>query len=544
MGMSIRFYHLDLKPPSSIEIATIGYSLGHGFNQIVVDQVLDLDTLLAPLRLDTSIGYGAIFQRLVEESTHPPLYFWLTRWWSSIWTRDGALVSLQVARSLSAIFGSLAIPGIFALAWIAFRSRSAAHLGAIMMAFSPYGVYLAQSARHYTLAILWVITSFICLAQALRLVQQHKAVPWWLSLIWIVINGLGIATHYFFVLALGAEAIALCFAWLLSGGQQLRRYLQGFGLAAIGTAAAGLVWLPLATNISGNEMTTWIATNYELDQLFLPLPRLITWIITMVMLLPVEGVTKPMAVVSGLILLLVLLWVVPVLIRQWYRAIANSLTRSGTILAWGYLLGSGIILLGLIYGMGKDVSLAARYHFVYFPIVISLVAIALANCRLRISLFHPAQNRVVAMMLIMALLGSLTVVNDLGFQRSRRADDLASYIQQQTNAPTLVTMTHQTHSEIRELVALAFSFKRVAMAEDSLTSNSPLFFLVSDNKFGQDNITAVLQSIAATSTQPLHLVGVNWQINDNRLKEFNCNRDRTKDLLDSGYSDRFYLCDR
>ncbi|MEM6613073.1 MAG: glycosyltransferase family 39 protein, partial [Cyanobacteria bacterium P01_C01_bin.72] len=244
MGLSIRFYHLDLKPPSSIEIATIGYSLGHGFNQIAVDQVLDLDTLLAPLRLDTSLGYGAIFQRLVEESTHPPLYFWLTRWWSSIWTSDGALVSLRVARSLSAIFGSLAIPGIFTLAWVAFRSRSAAHLGAIMMAFSPYGVYLAQSARHYTLSILWVIASFICLAQALRLIQQQKAVPWWLSLIWIVINGLGIATHYFFVLALGAEAIALCFAWLLSGGQQLRRYLQGFGLAAIGTAAAGLAWLP------------------------------------------------------------------------------------------------------------------------------------------------------------------------------------------------------------------------------------------------------------------------------------------------------------
>ncbi|MEL6579730.1 MAG: hypothetical protein AAFQ14_08260 [Cyanobacteria bacterium J06621_12] len=544
LGLSIRFYHLDLKPPSSIEIATIGYSLGHGFKQIALDQVIDLDTLLAPLRLDAAIGYSETFQRLVEESTHPPLYFWLTRWWSGIWTMDGAIVSLRVARSLSAIFGSLAIPGIFTLAWVAFRSRSAAHLAAILMAFSPYGVYLAQEARHYTLSILWVIASFICLVQTLRLIQQQKAVLWWLSLIWIVINGLGIATHYFFVLALGAEAIALFSVWLFDNRKQSRRYLQGLSLAAIGTVAAGLAWLPIATGISGNEMTTWIATNYELDHILLPIPRLITWMITMVMLLPVEGVTKPVAVVSGLILVLVLLWVLPVLIRQWRRAIANSPTRLGTILALGYLFGSGIMFAGLIYGAGKDISLAARYHFVYFPIVVLLLGVALANCRLRISLFHPAQNQVIAVVLIMALLGSLTVVNDLGFQKSRRSDALASYIQQHTNSPTLVTLTHRTHSEIRELVALAFSFDRVNLTENRLTSNPPLFLLVSDNKFGQDNISGVIQSIVATQAKPLNIVGVNWEISDDHLQKLHCNRDRTKDLPDSGYSDRFYYCDR
>ena len=71
LGLAIRLFNLELKPPASIEIATLGYSLGHGFKQIPLDQVVDLDTLLAPLRLDTAIGYSEVLRRLMEESTHP-----------------------------------------------------------------------------------------------------------------------------------------------------------------------------------------------------------------------------------------------------------------------------------------------------------------------------------------------------------------------------------------------------------------------------------------------------------------------------------------
>ena len=270
LGSIVRFYNLDLKPASSIEIATIGYSLGHGFNQIAVDRLLDLNTLLASLRLDLTIGYRDVFQRLVEESTHPPLYFWLTHWWAGIWRSNGEIMSLQVARSLSAVLGTMAIPSMFALGWIAFRSRRAAHFAAILMAFSPYGIYLAQEARHYTLTILWVIASVACLVEALRLISQKQTVPVWLSLAWIIVNGLGIATHYFFVLALGAEAIAAIAFWLLNRQQPILKYVRSLIFVGLGTLATALVWLPIAVNVSGNEMTTWIATDYDLDELFSP----------------------------------------------------------------------------------------------------------------------------------------------------------------------------------------------------------------------------------------------------------------------------------
>ena len=542
LGLGIRFINLDLKPPSSIEIATLGYSLGHGFNQIALDRSQDLNTLLAPLRLDTSIGYPEIFNRLVEESTHPPLYFWLTRWWAQIWLQDGDLVSLQVARSLSAVLGALAIPSLFALGWVAVKSRWVAHLAAVLMAFSPYGVYLSQEARHYTLTILWVIASLICLVIAVKLIARKESIPLWLNSIWIVVNGLGIATHYFFVLALGAEAIAVIFFWLYNRRRQTMRYVRGLSLAGTGTLATVLVWLPMVRGISGNEMTDWIATSYELGDVLLPLPRLLIWMITMLMLLPIEGISKPLAVVSGLVILGLLIWVTPVLIQQWRRAISNSPTRLSMIISIGYLLGALILFLVIIYGMGKDLSLAARYHFVYFPVLILTVAIALTNCRFKPSAypFSLTHNRITVVILTMSLLGSLTIVNDLGFQKSRRSDALADYIQQTATDPTFVAMTHQTHSEIRELVALALSFERTNTAKTRKVE--PQFLLVSDNRYGEEQFFTKIQQAKQGLERSLNLVGVNLDLDQELLTELKCPRDRNRNVSDSGYSDRFYFC--
>ncbi|MEY2856598.1 MAG: hypothetical protein RLZZ74_908 [Cyanobacteriota bacterium] len=538
LGLAIRLLNLDLKPPASIEISTIGYSLGHGFKQIPLDQVMDLDTLLAPLSLDTTIGYPEVWQRLLEESTHPPLYFWLTRWWASLWLKDGDLVSLQMARSLSTVFGTLAIPGIFVLGWRAFRSRLVGHFAAILMAFSPYGVYLAQEARHYTLTVLWVIASVTCLVEALRLIHQKSRIPLWLSLLWIVINGLGIATHYFFVLTLGSEAIAVIIFWLVIKDPQPVRYLRGLSLAGIGTLATTLAWLPVAKSVSGNEMTTWIATSYQLGDVFLPIPRMLAWIITMVMLLPIEGVPELIAIGSGIIVLGVLIWAMPLLGRQWQRAIANAPTRLPMIILTGYLFGSLVMFFGLIYGLGKDASLAARYHFVYFPAVTLILAVALANCRLNTTFHRLTQNMVVAVMLMMGLLGSLTVVTDFGFRKSLHSDALAAYIQQTSKTPALVAITHKTHSEIRELVALALSFERL----DPPASAPPQFILVSDNQYGREQFSSNLKQLVTDQSQPLNLVGVNLDLDDNILSELGCVQDQTKDLSGSGYRDRFYLC--
>ncbi len=47
-------------------------------------------------------------------------------------------------------------------------------LAAAMMATSPFGICLAQEARHYTLAILWVITSIGCLVIVINKIILNK----------------------------------------------------------------------------------------------------------------------------------------------------------------------------------------------------------------------------------------------------------------------------------------------------------------------------------------------------------------------------------
>ena len=540
LGLTVRFGNLDLKPASSIEIATIGYSLGHGFAAIPLDKVVAVETLLAPLRFDPTIGYAEVFERLTAESTHPPLYFWLTHWWLDLWLKGGELASLWMARSLSAIFGALAIPASFGLGWVAFRSRLTAHLAAVLMAISPYGVYLAQEARHYTLTVLWVIASVTCLVRAVQLIEQRKPLPIWLSCVWILVNALGVATHYFFVLALGAEAIAFTVTWIFNRRRLSFKYWRGLYLAGCGTLAGCLVWLPAARGVSSNEMTTWIQTSFELNDIWQPPVFLIAWLESMVMLLPINLSSKAVVIILVLIVQAIAIWTVPKLIKGWRSQIANSPENTAMPILCSYLASSLLLFCLIIYGTGRNLSLAARYHFVYFPVFILLIAIALANCWRFPSL---KSKQAVVVLLIMGLLGSFTTIYNYGFTKSRDCDRLATIIQTASNNPPVIAMSHYTHSQTRELIALAYSFSRL---QDKQLANSsapmPKFLLNRPYVNGIDTGLYNLDHSLATQNKPLDLWAINLAIGESAMNQIRCYKNATVDLPDSGYQDDLYYC--
>jgi uncharacterized membrane protein len=542
LGLTLRLTNLALKPASSIEIATIGYSLGHGFDAIPLNQLVSQETLLAPLRLDTAIGYADVFERLIQESTHPPLYFWLTHWWIKLWLEDGDLVSLQIARSLSAIFGTLAIPAIFGLSWVAFRSRLVAHFAAVLMAISPYGIYLAQEARHYTLTVLWVIGSVTCLVKAVQLIKQKKPLPLWLNCVWIVINALGVATHYFFVIALSAEAIAIIPIWWLHRRQLSFKYWRSLYLAACGTLVGCLVWLPLVTGVSDNELTTWIQTSFDIKEILLPPFLLLGWVQSMIVLLPLEGVPTVVIVISFLVLQTVLIWSIPKLIKGWRIELANDLEHTGMAIASSYLIGSILLFLVIIYGLGRNLSLAARYHFVYFPVLILLVAVALANC------WHSQlkTKRVVGVLFAMGLLGSLTVINNYGYQKSQPSDLTAAFIQTTSTHPAVIATSYSTHSQTRELISLAYSFNREPTNNQrnaNLSDSTPKFLLNQLYINGVDLGLSNLDHSIATQKKPLDLWTINLGIGEASMNQIRCFENTTLELPKDGYLDRLYRCD-
>lgn len=537
LGLALRLTNLDLKPPSSIEVATIGYSLGHGFTTIPLDRVVSGETLLAPLHLDTAIGYGDVLARLMAESTHPPLYFWLTHWWLNLWLENGDFVPLAVARSLSAILGALAIPASFGLGWVAFRSWRIAHLTAILMAISPYGVYLAQEARHYTLTVLWTIASLMCAIEAIRLIRQQKFIPPWLSFIWISINALGIATHYFFILVLSAEAIAIFVYWLANRSWLGWRYWGCLYLAGCGTLAGCLVWLPVVPGVSSSELTTWIQTSFDLNEVWLPPFLMLGWMQSMIMLLPIEGVPRVVAIASVLIMAAVAIWAVPKLVGGWWRSLKARENDSISVVS-SYFIGSMLFFLLIIYGWGRNLSLAARYHFVYFPALILIIAVAMANC------WRTTQNRsLTAIVLTMSLLGSLTVVHNYGYQKSRPTDLTAAFIQNNSTNPATIALGHQTHSQTRELIALAYSFNRLQGDRQAhLQSFTPTFLLNRGYVDGVDRGLYNLHHSLASQTKPLDLWTIDLAIAKESLNQIHCWQNDSITLPENGYLDRLYVC--
>ncbi len=153
LALGLRLTQLTAKSPWTDEFSTLVFSLGNSYRTVSLDRVVSLDELLQPLQVNSDANAIQVIQNLLTQSNHPPLYFVLAHWWMQLYGGSG-LVSLWVARSLSAIFGALSIPAIYLLGAFAFRSRLVGQIAAAMMAVSPYGIFLAQEARHYTLAIL------------------------------------------------------------------------------------------------------------------------------------------------------------------------------------------------------------------------------------------------------------------------------------------------------------------------------------------------------------------------------------------------------
>lgn len=580
IGISLRFTNLGGKSASSIEISTLGFGLGHGFLQIPLNRVISLDTLLSPLQFDATASPSDVMHHLMSESNHPPLYFVLTHVWMKLFLKNGELASLWIGRSLSAILGAISIPAMFGLGWLAFRSLLVGQIAAALMAVSPYGIYLAQEARHYTLTILWIVASLSCLIVAMRCIQNRTPLPYAIGCVWIIVNSLGIATHYFFALALCAEILAIGGFWLRDFRLWLQsksekssatvsttinsKYWQRIYLVAAGTVIACLVWLPVIQSSSHNELTEWIGTSYEIDKIWQPIPRLLAWWITMVFLLPVEGTNLAVIAISGLVILLMLLWVSPAVIRGFSVQIASPLSRLSMQVLGSFVIGAIAIFLIIIYGLGKDLSQAARYHFVYFPALIVLLAASLAICWQE-SIVWEEQSRgadgqtgrgedtthflietrawgkkVVFAILLIGLLGAFTVVSNYGYQKSQRSDLLAERIQATSQVPVLIAMTYETHAELRSAIGLGLNFKHIEAQR--VNPIFPKFILVQKNKYGSDSTPSILARSLTQLQRPLDLWAVNLKVDSNDLDAINCPRDSRKYSNINGYRYRLYHC--
>ncbi|MCL1464824.1 glycosyltransferase family 39 protein [Argonema galeatum] len=580
VGIGLRFTHLELKSPWTDEFSTMVFSLGNSFRTVPLDRAIALDVLMTPL-IPTDAGVGEVIQHLLSESNHPPLYFVLAHLWMKLFPGDGGLVSVWVARSLPAILGAVSIPAIYALGCIAFRSRLVGQLAAAMMAVSPYGIFLAQEARHYTLGILFVIASLACLVVAVRHIWEEKSLPFWFSLAWIAINSLGIASHYFFAFTLCAEGMVLLafWYWEMRHGKERKnsqspiQNLKSFVAVTAGTLAGGLVWLPVWQHSYNSELTEWIKNSDRMGWEWLtPIFQAIAAWITMLSLLPVEVTALPIVIASGLVMIIFFLWALPILNRGIQESLTQPTTRKPVLLLGGFVLSSLVLFFSITYFWGIDLTRGARYNFVYFPAVIVLVGASLAQEVNRFWILDfgfwidPTDESGVTpkpmiswskvkikrgknlfyllyfnfcIIWLMGFVSAMTVGFNLGYQKYYRPDLLVPVIQQVSKANVLIATTHKTHVQTGEVMGLGWEFKRLANSEIPAT---PQFILAHKDSKNSTLPTITLQKTLSTLPRPLDLWLVNFHATYD-VKSQNCSASSQSLPFVDGYDYQLYHCD-
>ena len=552
VGTSLRLTNLELKPPWADEWATLVFSLGNSFKTIPLEQIISLDTLLQPLQLDKGTSPQDVVTYLMGESTHPPVYFVLTHLWLKLFSQDG-LVSLSLARSLSAWLGVLGIPAIFGLGRLITGSRTVGHIASILMAVSPYGIYLAQETRHYTLAILWVMASLACLVITIKSLAVRKNPAIALIMVWVIINSLGVATHYFLALTLVTEIIVLLGFYWQEIQQEKSWYLILFttrwrriGWAILGTIAGCLIWVWTWLHIPDNQLTDWTGHGNPWGKdFFEPLGRLVAWISTMILLLPIEGTSIEIAIVSGIVIFLVLLGLLIAVWKYCYQT-QNSVELNLTKQVIGkYIVSALLLVLGFAYIGDRDLTLAARFQFFYFPSILIFVAAVLSYfweqaSKTKSLLFG---KKLVVIILLLGLCGGLTVINNYGYQKPDRPDLVVSGIKKAQSinpeVPILVTTVHKTHEQTGEMMGIAWEWNKQKSAEQD---NSPQFLLL--HKQGDETafkITEALNDKIDELPRPLDVWLVNFSASTD-IDEKNCFPDEQFKLKSPGYRHRLYHC--
>jgi uncharacterized membrane protein len=374
--------------------------------------------------------------------------------------------------------------------------------------------------------------------------QRHKPLTIGWGCLWVMVNGLGIATHYFFMLSLGAMTLALV-GFAIAQARADRKILlsppwQRIYFVMLGTAIAGAVWLPILQGIRSREITQWIQNNQPFTWLDLVNPiaqSLAAWT-TMLVLLPLESEQLGVAIAAGIAMVAFILWVVPQLWRGLRQQLLAPQTGTGVRVIGGVVLGAIALFLFITYGLRTDLTRGARYSFVYFPAVILLLGTSLA------ALWQsPPQPRrsgklVVILILGIGLLSGLTVVNNLGYRKYYRPDILVPWIEGRSSNPVLIATTQSTLVQTGEMMGIGWQF--------SAQRRYPPQFLLDYQP--QDPCTTdclgtqTLQQALAEIATPLDLWLVNFHA-PTRLDQ-RCTLDPQPQPYTSGYEYQHYSCQK
>jgi uncharacterized membrane protein len=186
-------------------------------------------------------SFGHAMDAVGFSESAPPLYYALAWVWTQL-TGTGEFG----LRSISALAGVATVPVAY-LIGIELRGRRAGLMAAALVAVNPMLLWYSQEARAYSLLALLCAVSLLYCLRALRNGRRRDFT------FWGVASALALATHYFAIFPILAEAV------LLLRRRGLRASLAGLWVAGL----ACLLLAPLAIHQMSIGHAEWIG-NFSL----------------------------------------------------------------------------------------------------------------------------------------------------------------------------------------------------------------------------------------------------------------------------------------
>jgi len=458
LGTTLRFWNLDQKPLWLDEVITALFSLGKTYNDVPLEVVLPISRFQQIFTLNPSVSCPEIAQNIINQSTHPPLFFCLMNSWIKLHLSSSIKHSfIWVLRSLPALFGVAAIAAIYYLNLIAFYP-TAGLIGAAAIAVSPFAVYLSQEARHYTLPLFLITLSLIALIQIQQDISQKQRRPIvWLS--WVLINSIGLYIHYFFILVIFAQ-ISTILLLLCQGKVKLKNLFFSF-IYCLLPLIFFLPWLPVVLGHSHRPETDWLSQ----PETVIPFGRTLLGWILMVIFLPLESQPLWVAIPLGIIMLIFGIWLggkVSQGIKQLWQ---NPQTHLATLTLGSFTIFVLLEFFGIIYLLGKDISVAPRYNFIYYPSFCALLAASLV-IKNAVQAKHSEDNSADKFdflrrmlcpyhyLLLAGVISCIFVVNGLAFEKPYNPQRVAKNMLKESSVPLMVVMGYKDSQD----VALGLSF--------------------------------------------------------------------------------------
>ena len=505
IAIILRCHNLDSKTLWIDEIITALVSLGNSYDNLPLNTLIHPQDVINIFQFQNDSSCAVITNTLTYQSTHPPLFFCLLNIWLRKW-HNSQMNLLWQLRILPAVFGVIIVYLIYILNR-SFSSQKNALFAAALMAVSPFGIYLSQEARHYTLAMLLILLGLILLIRNIKDLEEGKTeLKFWL--IWSIVMGISFYCHYYCLLAYIAQLCSLFFYLfihskylgitlqyidncisLIGKSIHINKIFQPFiiifdSLKKISITThkikldkKKLIVIIISSLLPIIIFSPWFSTfMYHIGSdktSWLPSPNLISpfyqtvmaWIL-MIIALPVESPILAIQILSGLVMVIFVIYVGNIILKNWFYS-WNKYPQ--LLILFSYIFFCAGILIVLSYLFDKDLTIVPRYSFFYYPACISLIAIFIyPDSRFRNfkynrqKLYRDQKNKPnkLFLILVIILISSLCVLQNLVFKKPYEPTRIAQQFNQ-TQEKTMLVLNYKDTNEMAFSLSYAYALSNL-----------------------------------------------------------------------------------